>query len=191
MIVIAALAMVVIIGMVGLIIDGGAVFAQQRVAQNAADAASTAGTLIVAENLGSLTNIRNQHDVFVAVSAMAAKNGLGGIDGRVHRRHRSAHRGRRHRYGAGDPGLQPEACVLVASGLSQRRSAASWGSTTLTASAEATVVAGKASGECVVDEDGCTLLPLTVPGAGVRVRLERKPDPRRLDRRTAAGPQCR
>jgi hypothetical protein len=32
-----------------------------------------------------------------------------------------------------------------------------------TASADATVVAGKSSGECVIDEDGCTLLPVTFP----------------------------
>ena len=53
MIVIAALAMVAIVAMVGLVIDGGAVFAQQRLAQNGSDAAATAGALIVAENLGS------------------------------------------------------------------------------------------------------------------------------------------
>ena len=33
----------------------------------------------------------------------------------------------------------------------------------LTASAEATVVAGTLSGQCVEDEDGCTLLPVTFP----------------------------
>ena len=42
-IVVAALALVVIVGMTGLVIDGGAVFAQQRVAQNGSDAAATAG----------------------------------------------------------------------------------------------------------------------------------------------------
>ena len=162
MIVIAALAMVVIIGMVGLIIDGGAVFAQQRVAQNAADAASTAGTLIVAENLGSLTNIRNQHDVFVAVSAMAAKNGLGGLTAVY-----TDDIGQPIGVDVTDTALAiPDSARGVRVG-GQRIVSTTFsgvlGFTTLTASAEATVVAGKASGECVVDEDGCTLLPLTFP----------------------------
>src|SRR4029453_6453580 len=60
--VIAAGAMVAIVVMVGLVIDGGAVYAQQRLAQNGAEGISTAATLVIAENLGSATDIRTQHD---------------------------------------------------------------------------------------------------------------------------------
>ena len=47
------IALVALIAMTGLILDGGAVFAQQRVAQNGADGAATAGTVVIASNLGS------------------------------------------------------------------------------------------------------------------------------------------
>jgi len=167
-IIIAALAMVAIVVMVGLVIDGGAVFAQQRLAQNGADAASTAGTLIVAENLGSATNIRTDQDVYVAVNAIAAKNGLAGLTAT-------------YTDDFGDPILDglgqpievtnaaqpiPDAARGVRAG-GQRNVTTTFsrvlGFDTITASAEATVVAGKASGECVVDEDGCTLIPVTFP----------------------------
>ena len=46
------IALVALIAMTGLILDGGAVFAQQRVAQNGADGAATAGTVVIASNLG-------------------------------------------------------------------------------------------------------------------------------------------
>ncbi len=162
MIVIAAVAMIALIGMVGLIIDGGALFAQQRLAQNGADAASTAGTLVIAENLGSVTDIRTQHDVYVAVTAMAAKNGLAGATAV-------------YTDDVGQPIGVPvtdttDAIPDLARGVragGQRTVSTTFsgvlGFNNLTASAEATVVAGKASGQCVLDEDGCTLLPLTFP----------------------------
>ena len=161
-IVIVALAMVVIVLMVGLVIDLGALYSQQRIAQNGADAASTAGTLVVAENLGSATNIRSDHDVYVAVNAMAAKNGLAGLTAE-------------YTDDIGQPigsdvtdTVQPipDAARGVRAGGSRRVDATFTrvaGFDTFTASAEATVVAGKASGECVIDEEGCTLLPVTFP----------------------------
>ena len=78
-IVIFALALVAIVAMVGLVIDGGTLFAQQRVAQNGADSAATAGTLIIAENLGAATDIRKEQDVYLAVTQIATKNGLAGL----------------------------------------------------------------------------------------------------------------
>ena len=42
------IALVALIAMTGLILDGGAVFAQQRVAQNGADGAANAGTVVIA-----------------------------------------------------------------------------------------------------------------------------------------------
>ena len=165
-IVIFALALVAIVAMVGLVIDGGTLFAQQRVAQNGADSAATAGTLVIAENLGAATDIRKEQDVYLAVTQIATKNGLAGLAAE-------------YTDDLGNPigvnvtadpsatcrSLPPLAvCERPDHAASARPLPASSGSTSSTATAEATVVAGKASGECVLDEtDGCTLLPLTFP----------------------------
>ena len=53
--IVAVLALVAIVGMVGLVIDGGALFAQQRISQNGADAAATAGTVVIAQYMGGAT----------------------------------------------------------------------------------------------------------------------------------------
>jgi Flp pilus assembly protein TadG len=161
-IVIAAGALVLIVVMVGLVIDGGTLYAQQRVAQNGADAVSTAGTLVIAENLGSATDIRTQHDVYVAINSIAAKNGLAGLTAVY----------------TDDTGLpigvdvtdaaQPIPATARGVRAGGSRNVNSTFSRVLgfgqfTATAQATVVAGKASGECVIDQDGCTLLPVTFP----------------------------
>lgn len=162
-IVIAAGAMVAIIMMVGLVIDGGALYAQQRIAQNGADAASTAGTLVIAENLGSATEIRTDHDVYVAINAIAAKNGLAGLTAVY-----TDDLGQPIGANVTDTPGQP----IPASARGVRASGSRIATTTFshilgfdqfTATADATVVAGKASGECVVDEDACTVLPVTFP----------------------------
>ena len=77
MLVIAALALVAVVGMVGLVLDGGALFAQQRVAQNGADGAATAGTVVIAEYMGGATG-RDNLAVYNAVAASALANGLAG-----------------------------------------------------------------------------------------------------------------
>ena len=163
--VIAAGAMVAIVVMVGLVIDGGALYAQQRLAQNGADAISTAATLVIAENLGSATEIRNQQNVWTAANNIAIKDGLAGWTGVY----------------TDDTGVPLDPVVnvtnIVAPIPAAARGVRAGGSrvveTTfsrvagfdqLTATAEATVVAGKASGECTLDEqDACTLLPVTFP----------------------------
>jgi Flp pilus assembly protein TadG len=165
--VIAAGAMVAIVIMVGLVIDGGALYAQQRLAQNGADAISTAATLVIAENLGSATEIRDQHDVWFAADQIAAKDGLAGWTGVY----------------TDDSGVPldppvnvtdaPVGTLIPAAARGVRAGGSRVVQTTfsrvvgfdqLTATAEATVVAGKASGECVVDEaSGCTLLPVSFP----------------------------
>jgi hypothetical protein len=161
-IVIVAAAMVVMVVMVGLVIDIGALYSQQRIAQNGADASSTAGTLVIAQNLGSATDIKTDRDVYTAVNAMAVKNGLAGVSAV-------------YTDDVGQPlGINvtntvqpiPAAARGVRAGGS-RTSDASFtrlmGFNVFTATAEATVVAGKSSGECVIDEDGCALLPVTFP----------------------------
>jgi hypothetical protein len=153
--------------MVGLVIDGGAVYAQQRLAQNGADAISTAATLVIAENLGSKTDIRFQNDVYKAANDIAIKDGLAGWTGV-------------YTDDTGVP-LSPQVNVVDAppntpipvdargvraggSRVVETTFSRVVGFDQLTATAEATVVAGKASGECTLDEfDSCALLPVTFP----------------------------
>jgi Flp pilus assembly protein TadG len=74
LIVIAALALVVIIGGVSLVVEGGNAYAQQRVVQNAADAVANAGATVLAERLGGAT--RADSDVEAKMASLANDNGL-------------------------------------------------------------------------------------------------------------------
>ena len=49
--VIFAVALVALIGMAGLVIDGGNAWAQQRMAQNSADGAAEAGSVVIAQSI--------------------------------------------------------------------------------------------------------------------------------------------
>jgi Flp pilus assembly protein TadG len=69
-----ALALFVIVGMVALVLEGGNAFAQQRITQNAADAAANAGAVVLAERLGGAT--RTDAHVDTAVTAVAGANDL-------------------------------------------------------------------------------------------------------------------
>jgi len=159
--VIFALALVTVIAMTGLLIDGSALFAQQRVAQNGADAAATAGGLVIADGLDTQTT-RTNRQVYDAIEAIAATNGLlawsaeytnaiGTLLGQPVQ--------------ANDGPIPPMARGVRVSG--DRELGASFlrviGINTLTASAAATVLAGPTSTDCVTSQDGCTLLPLTFP----------------------------
>ncbi len=70
--VLVALAMVVLIAMVGLVIDGGMAWEKRREAQNAADMAALAGTRVVAQSVGGAA--RTNQDVYNAISAIATAN---------------------------------------------------------------------------------------------------------------------
>ncbi len=72
--VIAALAMVALIGGVSLILEGGNAYAHQRMAQNAADSVANAGAIVLAQKLGGAT--KADADVLAATAAMAAANDL-------------------------------------------------------------------------------------------------------------------
>ena len=79
-IVIFVLALVPILGMVGLVIDGGNAFAQRRGDQNATDASALAGALDMAENLPwenkGLVGPNTDADIRGTVVASAAENGI-------------------------------------------------------------------------------------------------------------------
>src|SRR5512134_424236 len=86
-ILVAALAMIPLLIMVGLVIDGGFAYASQRRSQNAMDAAANAGAVLLMENLPySLTGQatpRTDLDVEGAVVAVAGSNGVesGNVEG--------------------------------------------------------------------------------------------------------------
>ena len=72
--VIVAASMLVIIGAVGLVIDGGYAWGRQRQAQNGVDSAAEAGAVVLAQRLASVA--RSDADVAAAVAAAAAANDL-------------------------------------------------------------------------------------------------------------------
>lgn len=78
-----ALGLVAMIAVVGLVIDGGYAFAQQRGSQNGADAGATAGALKIAENLPhralGQAGPSTDADVAAAVTASASANGLASV----------------------------------------------------------------------------------------------------------------
>jgi Flp pilus assembly protein TadG len=73
-IVVAALAMVAIIAGVALVLEGGNVYANQRMTQNSADAVAHAGATVLAQRLGGTS--RDDKDVADAMTELADENGL-------------------------------------------------------------------------------------------------------------------
>jgi hypothetical protein len=159
--IVAVLALVAIVGMVGLVLDGGALFAQQRIAQNGADGAATAGTVVIAQHMGGATGRTNQ-EVYDAVEASALANDLAGWTAE-------------YTDDFGQPigaNVTDSAGAIPAGAEGVRATGTRSVSTTFSrvfgfdqipATAEATVVAGPLSGECVADDDGCVVLPITFP----------------------------
>jgi hypothetical protein len=77
--VIAALAMVAIVGGVSLVMEAGNAYAHQRVTQNAADAVANAGATVIGERLGGAA--RFDADVKNSMDALAVANDLDGYEG--------------------------------------------------------------------------------------------------------------
>ena len=161
MLVIAALALVAVVGMVGLVLDGGALFAQQRVAQNGADGAATAGTVVIAEYMGGASG-RDNLAVYNAVSASALANGLAGWTAE-YTDDFGAPIGINVTNTAGPIPTGAEGVRATGSRNVSTTFSRIFGFDQIPANAEATVVAGPLSGECVADDDGCVLLPVTFP----------------------------
>ncbi len=162
MIVLLALALVALVAGVALVLEAGNAFAQQRVAQNAADAAANAGAVVLGERLGGAP--RTNANVLAAVNASAAANALAApvafytdIDGNDL---------------AGGPvpvpndaGAPPTGAAGVRVG-GERDFGTFFGKviglSQFKASADATAVAGLLDGVCPA-EAGCGLLPVTFP----------------------------
>lgn len=78
-IVLAALAMVTLIGGVALVIEGGNAFAQQRGVQNGTDATANAGATVIAQRLGGAG--KTDQNVFDAMQAVGTQNALDAVTG--------------------------------------------------------------------------------------------------------------
>ena len=78
-IVIAALAMVTMIGGVALILEGGNAYAHERETQNASDAVANAGATVLAQRLGGAT--RTDGDVVTAMNSTSTLNFLSAHSG--------------------------------------------------------------------------------------------------------------
>jgi hypothetical protein len=157
--VLAVLAMAFLIGMAGLIIDGGAVFAQQRIAQNGADGAANAGAIALAQWSTDKGGAIQDAQVDAAVQDIADRNGLQNpvavytdnlgvpIPGET----------------VGDGSIPTSARGVKVNG--NRDASATFsrliGFDTLTANAEATAIIGPLAG-CSADSP-CGLIPVTFP----------------------------
>jgi Flp pilus assembly protein TadG len=71
-IVLFALGLVALVAGVGLVVDGGNAYAQQRAVQNGADAAANAGSVVLAQRLGGVT--KTDADVAGAITASSGLN---------------------------------------------------------------------------------------------------------------------
>jgi len=74
MLVIVGVAMVALVAMVGLVVDGGFAWAESRAAQNGVDAAAHAGATVILEN--HIGDPQNTGDVWDATEAAASTNGV-------------------------------------------------------------------------------------------------------------------
>jgi Flp pilus assembly protein TadG len=148
------------LAMVALIIEAGNVFAQQRIAQNGSDSAATAGTIIVAEELSGKT--RTDQEVFTAVKDAADANELNAYTAEY-----TDDTGTPIGAAVQDVDQQIPADARGVNVIGSRTTGTTFanllGITSLTATADATVVAGALSGECVSEDSGCTLLPVAFP----------------------------
>ena len=185
--VIMALALVAVIGGLGLIIDGGNAWAQQRITQAGNDAAAEAGAVVLAQNLAGAATPAPGWDgaVAAAVNNAAANNGIAidaayytDICGALLRPDGTAATSTADAAVVGNGVLPtnshtdpdcPAGIVGPVAGVEAHASKAFStfvsrviGISDFTASTRATAVSGLLQGTCDSDS-GCIVLPLTVP----------------------------
>ena len=168
--VIVAGGLLVMIAMTGLVVDGGFAWGQQRDNQNAADAASEAGAVVLAEAMTGLP--RGDAEVKAAVDASVAANGVDlvgawytNIQGNVVNNN-CVEVGSTNAAAEVGAGVLP-ACFNGLLGVQAETSKTFEtflvrviGFDTLTADADATAVAGYLEEVCAAD---CPVLPVTIP----------------------------
>jgi Putative Flp pilus-assembly TadE/G-like len=156
-IVIAALAMVSLVGGIALVLEAGNAYANQREAQNGADAVANAGATVLAERLGGL----NKTDIQVVSSManVATLNGLSSylgyytdVDGQLLNNGGAPAGGPGSAARVGDGVIPPGTQGVQAHGAQTYGTtfAGVLGFTQFTSSAEATSVAGALSGGAIL-----------------------------------------
>jgi hypothetical protein len=153
------LAMVGMLAMTALVIDGGNAFVQQRATQNGADAAAEAGAVVLAQNLAGAQHSDQQ--VLAAVVASAAKNGIS-LSSALYTNVNGNSLG----IAVGSLGaIVPPANYAGVRAFGARTFSTYAGGIVglkqFSASAQATAVAGPSAG-CTLSQ-GCALLPITFP----------------------------
>jgi Flp pilus assembly protein TadG len=154
--VLVVLALVAMIGVTALVIDGGNAFAQQRGTQNASDAAALAGATVMVEHLGGATKVDS--DVYAAITAkMTANSATFATADYVDSSYGTI------RAVTNTAAAIPDAAFGVAvhgDRAFRTYMAGIVGLNNLSTGADATAVAGTLKGICAADQ-GCGLLPVT------------------------------
>jgi hypothetical protein len=167
--VIVAVGMLVIIGLVGLVIDGGNAWGQQRKVQNGADAMAEAGATVLAYNLKGIA--KTDGDVGCALEALASANNVtnpSGVYTDVYGNFLTPSVDVGPCNAGGGNAIPSGAQGVKARGERQFDTylARVLGFDQFTASAAATAVAGVITEICPADA-GCAVLPVTFPTIAV------------------------
>jgi hypothetical protein len=169
--VIVAVAMVAVVAMVGLVVDGGFAWGKQRDTQNAADAASEAGAIVLAERLAGVVPVKTDADVDAAVQLAGSENNIDppdawytDISGNLLNDTGAVVASRVAAARVGDGLIPPNAAGVLAIGSQSFPTflVRVIGFDQLTATAPATAVAGYVTDVCAA-EAGCDVIPVAVP----------------------------
>ena len=169
--VIVAVAMVAIVAMVGLVVDGGFAWGKQRDTQNAADAAAEAGAIVLAQRLAGVVPAKTDADVAAAVLLAATENAIDppeawytDIYGSLLDATGAVVASRADAAMVGGGPIPPNAAGVEAIGSQSFPTflVRVIGFDQLTVTAPATAVTGFATEVCSA-EAGCDVIPVTVP----------------------------
>lgn len=170
-VVIVGVGLIAIIGLVGLVIDGGYAWGKQRDTQNAADSASEAGATVLVQNLVGVSPAKTDGDVLTAVDQAATENGTTltiayytSIDGTLVDASGAPTANEASAAVVGDGAIPPDAKGVraVAEQSFAPFIAKIFGFNQFTARAPATAVSGYLESTCAATA-GCIVLPITFP----------------------------
>jgi len=153
-------ALLAIVAMIALVLEGGNAYAQQRVTQNGADAAANAGTVVIAESRVGAP--RTDANVLAAIQGVATPNQIAAFT--------AFYTDVNGNSLGTQVGAAPGNTIPAnAQGITVRGTrnfgtffARVLGISSFDAAAEATVITGPSSGVCAAAQ-GCGLLPVTFP----------------------------
>jgi len=169
--VIVAVAMVAVVAMVGLVVDGGFAWGKQRDTQNGADAAAEAGAIVLAQRLAGVAPAKTDADVEAAVLLAGTANAIDppnawytDIAGNLLDDLGAVVTSRADAARVGDRLIPANAAGVEAIGSQTFDTflVRVIGFDQLTATAPATAVAGYVTDVCSA-EAGCDVIPVTVP----------------------------